>query len=198
MELSHPFEASKRSRGFSLVELMIALVVGLLITLGAFQLFVTSQKTFDHSLAVLERQEALRFIVDSLSYDIRSSSATDMLDASGVVLSDDSKITLNFVKDNSICDPVDEYTIQYYQPDGSEAIYVKSACGSDDISGVASGDSIVLGIADVNFSYINFGLGVRVTVTMVDELGRLEDQVYRFTIANRSAVGQALELWGNA
>ncbi|WP_157955205.1 PilW family protein [Halomonas denitrificans] len=197
MELYHPFEASKRSRGFSLVELMIALVIGLMITLGAFQLFVTSQKTFNHSLAVLERQETLRFIVDSLSYDIRSSAATDMLDDSGVVLSDDAKITLNFDKKNSICDPVDEYTVQYYQPDGSEAIYVKSACGSDDINDVASGDSIVLGVASINFGYIDFGLGVRVTITMVDERGRLEDQVYRFTIANRSAVGRALELWGN-
>ena len=197
MELSHSFKASKRYRGFSLVELMVALVVGLLITLGAFQLFVTSKKTFNHSLAVLERQETLRFIIDSLSYDIRSSSATNMLDDSGVVLSDNSKITLNFDRANSVCDPVDEYTIQYYQSDASEAIYVKSACGSDNINDVASGDSIVLGIASINFRYIDFGLGVRITITMVDELGRLEDQVYKFTIANRSAVGRALELWGN-
>ncbi len=190
------FLACKRSRGFSLVELMVALVVGLLITLGAFQLFVTSNKTFNHSLAILERQETLRFIIDSLSYDIRSSNETDMLDTSGAVLSDSDKITLRFEKGNSICASEEVFTIQYYQS-SSNIISVKSACGSVQIEDVASGDSIALGIANLNFSYIQFGLGVRVTITMIDPLDRLDDQTYNFTIANRSAVGQALELWGN-
>ncbi|MEQ6918772.1 PilW family protein [Halomonas aquatica] len=197
MEFHKSLEGCKRSRGFSLVELMVALVVGLLVTLGAFQLFVTSNKTFNHSLAIFERQETLRFIVDSLSYDIRSSDQTDMFDSdTGLVLSDDDRITLSYNKGNSICAPEDEFTIQYYQS-SPNVISVKSACGSVEIGDVESSDSIALGVANINFSYIEFGLGVRVTLTMIDPRNRLADQTYFFTIANRSSVGQALELWGN-
>ncbi|HEY9816904.1 MAG TPA: prepilin-type N-terminal cleavage/methylation domain-containing protein, partial [Candidatus Obscuribacterales bacterium] len=67
-------------QGFSLVELMVALVISLLITLGAFQLFLVGKKSFDHELALAERQSSLRFLVDSISYDIRSASYTDFLD----------------------------------------------------------------------------------------------------------------------
>lgn len=181
-----------RDSGFSLVELMVALVVGLLITLGAFQLFVTSKKSFDNSLAIMERQESLRFLMDSISYDVRSSAATDLLDSNGGLLSDGETLSLTFNRENSICSD-DAYTLKYYQPDDEEnTIYVESSCG-----GAVVDEPIVLGVGVIGFSYINFGLGIRATITMVDELGRIDDQVFHFTIANRSAVGRALELWGN-
>ncbi|CAM3505559.1 PilW family protein [Halomonas lysinitropha] len=181
-----------RALGFSLVELMIALVVGLLITLGAFQLFVVSKKSFDHSLAILERQESLRFLVDSISYDVRSSASTDMLEPDGSLLSDGETLSLTFNRENSICSD-DSYTLKYYQPVGEEnTIFVESSCG-----GTVVDEPVVLGVGVIEFSYISFGLGVRATITMVDDLGRIDDQVFHFTIANRSAVGRALELWGD-
>lgn len=185
-------------RGFSLVELLVALVVGLLITLGAFQLFVTSKRTFDHSLAVMERQETLRFLIDSLIYDARSAVYTDLLD-DGDVLSDQATLSMTFNKENAVCDD-NEYTMRYYQPTGNDdvdpnaidrAVYVEAICG-----GVTVDEPIVLGIATISFTYIDFGFGVKVKITMEDEFDRLPVETYNFTIANRSAVGRALELWG--
>ena len=46
--------------GFSLVELMIALVIGLLILLGAGQLFVMSKQSYDQMAALAMRQQSIR------------------------------------------------------------------------------------------------------------------------------------------
>ncbi|WP_089680789.1 PilW family protein [Halomonas shengliensis] len=63
----------KCQKGFSLVELMIALVLGLLVTAGAIQLFVTTKSTFNRMESLAERQEALRFVADTISRDVRTS-----------------------------------------------------------------------------------------------------------------------------
>lgn len=182
--------ASEKNRGFSLVELMVALVVGLLVTLGAFQLIVTSKKTFNHSLAVLERQESLRFLIDSISYDIRSSRFINLIDADGNVLSDFKTLSMTLERDNSICSGSDIYSLSYYQQDGS--IRVATTCAGT----VGVDESIVLGVGDITFSYISPSFGVAVNIVMEDAQGRLPPESFNFVVANRSAVGEVLELWG--
>ncbi|MDR5890490.1 MULTISPECIES: PilW family protein [Halomonas] len=61
----------KHSRGFSLVELMVAMVIGLVIILGAGQLFLTVFQTQRQVEALGEKQAAVNFAVDSLLRDIR-------------------------------------------------------------------------------------------------------------------------------
>lgn len=178
-----------RSAGFSLVELMIALVIGLLITLGAFQVFVTTKKTFVHSAAVAERQESLRFLVDMLSYDIRSAAYTDLVDGDGIPLSTTDTLALSLDKENTVCGG-DKYSVIYSQNGGS--IFYEVSCDG----GATTADSIVLGVGDISFTYFESGLGVNVTVTMVDDQGRLPEEEFVFRVANRSSVGRVLELWG--
>src|SRR5690554_4926824 len=101
--------AKESSRGFSLVELMVALVVGLLVTLGAFQLFVTSARNFDQASAVMERQEVLRYLVDAISYDVRSARFV------GILSSDNSRLSLTFEKENSYCSGTEKYRLDYYR-----------------------------------------------------------------------------------
>lgn len=181
----------KMQSGFSLIELMIALVIGLLITLGAFQLFLVGKKSFDQALAVAERQSSLRFLVDSLSYDIRSAAYTDFIDGTGSVLSTSDELILSFDKENSICPSNDVYKVRYFAEEGS--IKMGQSCGG---AAFGSADSIVLGVGSIKFYYLSAALGVRVEVTMTDEQGRLNDETFNFRVANRSAVGRALELWG--
>ncbi|MBF5055584.1 hypothetical protein Y5W_00878 [Alcanivorax sp. 521-1] len=63
-------KAPHRMAGFSLVELMVAMVLGLLITAAAVSLFSTNQRTFALQQAMSESQEqgqlALRFIGQDL------------------------------------------------------------------------------------------------------------------------------------
>ncbi len=60
-----------KQRGFSLVELMIALALGTLITLAAVQLFSTNQRTFQLQQGLTDVQEQGRFALDYISRDLR-------------------------------------------------------------------------------------------------------------------------------
>lgn len=61
----------KRPQGFSLVELMVAMVLGLILSAGIIQLFVGSKQTYRFHDAMSRVQENARFAIDALNYDIR-------------------------------------------------------------------------------------------------------------------------------
>ncbi|WP_280553741.1 prepilin-type N-terminal cleavage/methylation domain-containing protein [Halomonas sp. 25-S5] len=58
-------------RGFSLVELLVALVIGLIIILGAGQLFLTGFLNFHQVQLLGEKQSALTYATETLIRDIR-------------------------------------------------------------------------------------------------------------------------------
>ncbi len=61
----------KQSYGFSLVELMIAMVVGLIIVSGAFSLHTGSRKTQVVSEMQMDMVADARFAIDMIAYDLR-------------------------------------------------------------------------------------------------------------------------------
>ena len=61
----------KHNGGFSLVELMVAMVIGLIIILGAGQLFLTVFQTNRQVETISEKQAAINFSVETLLRDIR-------------------------------------------------------------------------------------------------------------------------------
>ncbi|MGM0914348.1 MAG: PilW family protein [Pseudomonadota bacterium] len=61
----------KDCHGFTLVELMISLVLGLLVVAAAIQLFTTIKNTYSSVTSINARQEVLRFLSDSISQDVR-------------------------------------------------------------------------------------------------------------------------------
>ncbi|RCV87020.1 PilW family protein [Billgrantia montanilacus] len=62
---------SRHQRGFSLIELMVALVIGLIIILGAGQLFLMGFQTFRQTELMGNKQAALTFATEMLIRDIR-------------------------------------------------------------------------------------------------------------------------------
>lgn len=58
-------------KGFSLVELLVAMVVGLLVTLGAGQLFLSSFSSFQAVQRISQNQEAVVFVANTLMREIR-------------------------------------------------------------------------------------------------------------------------------
>lgn len=58
-------------RGFTLVELMVAMMIGTIIILGAGQLFLTTFQTFQQVDEVSRKQENLVFIAQRLTREIR-------------------------------------------------------------------------------------------------------------------------------
>lgn len=60
-----------RQRGLSLVELMVAVLIGTLLLLGLVQLFSASSAAYRANMGVARTQEGSRFAMDFLSRDIR-------------------------------------------------------------------------------------------------------------------------------
>ena len=61
----------KQSNGFSLVELMVAMVVGLVIISGAFSLHSTTRKTQQVNEAQMDMVADARFAIEMITYDLR-------------------------------------------------------------------------------------------------------------------------------
>lgn len=62
-----------RAKGFSLVEIMIALVLGLLLTGGIIQIYISSQQSYRLNEGQSRLQESARFALEFLTRDIRMS-----------------------------------------------------------------------------------------------------------------------------
>ncbi|RMV75836.1 Type IV pilus assembly protein PilW [Pseudomonas caricapapayae] len=61
----------KPSRGFGLVEIMVALVLGLVVSLGIVQIFTAARGTYQSQNASARMQEDARFILSKLIQEIR-------------------------------------------------------------------------------------------------------------------------------
>lgn len=62
---------NRKQTGLSLVELMIAISLSLILTLGVIQIFSSSKQTSRVQNALARVQENARFALDLLSHDIR-------------------------------------------------------------------------------------------------------------------------------
>lgn len=59
-----------RQAGAGLVEIMIALVLGLVLVAGVFQIYLSSKRSYDLQASVTRRQESARFAAQVLSRDV--------------------------------------------------------------------------------------------------------------------------------
>jgi type IV pilus assembly protein PilW len=71
MNTKRPAASQPHQQGFSLVELMIAITLSLVLTLGVIEIFSSSKQTNRTQSALGNLQENARFALDMLSYDIR-------------------------------------------------------------------------------------------------------------------------------
>jgi type IV pilus assembly protein PilW len=62
---------TRRDRGFSLIELMIAMVLGLMLSAGIFTVFSGNKQSSDLNTTMADMQESARFAMNQLSSDIR-------------------------------------------------------------------------------------------------------------------------------
>lgn len=61
----------RRSRGFGLVEIMVALVLGLVVSMGIIQIFSASRGTFQSQNAAAQMQEDARFVLSKMIQELR-------------------------------------------------------------------------------------------------------------------------------
>ena len=78
--------ASQRCAGFSLVELMVALVLGLVIMAGVLSIFVGMSQSVRTETAISRLQENARFGLEKLSVDVRQAGFTGCVSTINVLL----------------------------------------------------------------------------------------------------------------
>ena len=66
-----PVSTPKSVSGLSLIELMIATVLGLILTLGVVQVYIGSSQTYRLTDAIAHAQENLRFVTTIIERDVR-------------------------------------------------------------------------------------------------------------------------------
>tara|TARA_B100000700_G_scaffold99155_2_gene111588 strand:- start:7184 stop:7717 length:534 start_codon:yes stop_codon:yes gene_type:complete len=88
-----------KQRGFSLVELMVSMVIGLMIILGAGQLFLNGFQSFRQVEALGDKQAALTFSADVLVKDIRRAESVGGIE--GTDVGKNGQLEINF-SDGSI------------------------------------------------------------------------------------------------
>jgi len=64
---------SRTQRGFSLVELMVAMAIGIFLMFGAVTVFTNSKRTYNENEVSSRLQENLRFASEILTHDVRMS-----------------------------------------------------------------------------------------------------------------------------
>lgn len=75
-----------RYQGFSLIELMIAMVIGLILLAGVGTVFISTQQTLQTKRALDNAQEALRYAHQSISRIVKSGEINDASDANRLVI----------------------------------------------------------------------------------------------------------------
>lgn len=75
----------KQSKGFSLVELMVAMVIGLVIISGAFSLHSGSRKTQLKNEEQMDMVADAKFAIDMISYDLRHAGMWGATNKSGLI-----------------------------------------------------------------------------------------------------------------
>jgi type IV pilus assembly protein PilW len=101
------------ARGFSLVEMMIAMTISLVIILAVTQIFISSRTTYSYTEGLSRIQEGGRFAIDFLAQDIR------MAGYSGCGKNLDSANVNNIVKDKKKAVDFDASGMEVYRYTGS-------------------------------------------------------------------------------
>ncbi len=69
----HRYRQPRRRRGFSIVELMVAMAISLLLLSGVIAIFISSKSSYEINQRVSRIQENGRFALDAIMTDLRAS-----------------------------------------------------------------------------------------------------------------------------
>ncbi|HLM53641.1 MAG TPA: PilW family protein, partial [Pseudoxanthomonas sp.] len=80
-------------RGVTLIELMIALLIGIILLLGLVQIFSASRAAYQLSQGIARNQESSRFAIDFLSRDLRMAGHSGCVNDQSLLSTSGSRIT---------------------------------------------------------------------------------------------------------
>lgn len=185
---------TRSSRGFSLVELMVAMVVSLAVILGAGQLFISLSQTSQRITLLSEKQAAVNFAVETLLWDIRRAGDIDVYGGE-LTLRVRNRGDMPACGSNDRVDKVYSLGQTASGEEGSYSIQVRRRCvpvGSspDELDGHGPPAPLVGGFVKDGFgvSLLPDGLaGVEVTLSLLPLREGGDPDVLTFHAVNRAA-----------
>ncbi|MCK2183813.1 PilW family protein [Halomonas getboli] len=173
----------RHQAGFSLVEMMIATVIGLLVLIGATQLYLTISRSQDRSEMLAERQQALTFGTESLMRDIRT--ARGALEVSD----DGSELTLNGVRRSAYCpgNGTGDITLTYSR-EGDELV-IDPVC----LEGLDNTMSLISGISGFDVISGEDSHSVEITLTLSADDGAPAQPLTFVAVNRQQAMQSAME-----
>ena len=70
---------NRRDRGFTLIELMITLVLGLVVVGGVMSVFISTYQSNAQNIKMVRLNEEMRAVMSMMSRDIRRAGARDQI-----------------------------------------------------------------------------------------------------------------------
>lgn len=158
-----------KQKGFTLVELMVAMAIGTVIILGAGQLFLTTFQTFKTVDELSRKQESLIFITEVMVKDIRAAIAIDEV-------RDDAAIHLSMPAQDGNCKEDDYFEKEYFlsKTNDNFSLSIRNKCGDE--SEWSNAEPLVEGFYDdSNESFVVEGLSggfYKLTIRLATEKGQ--------------------------
>lgn len=158
----------RRQSGFTLIELMIALVLGLLVVLGASQLFLTSSQSFRSIESINKRQEVVSYIANVIGYEMRiASGGTGPIGVGGNVVNESDRLKIEFDFKSGYmpyCPPGTGHMlgVEYFVDVEASSLITQANC-----DGVEQGEQeVIAGISGIQFKTDKIGVYVDVVITL--------------------------------
>lgn len=130
--MSLPRGTPGRQAGVSLVELMVALVVGLVIMLGATQVFIEGRQSLERVEELTWRQGNLNYVINTLMREVRIANVAVAPVSSGSKVASSDHLLIEFDEATSGYDPYcDEdrlVGIEYFKPSDSDSFTMQVKC----------------------------------------------------------------------
>lgn len=175
-----------RQQGLSLVELLVAMGLGIFLTWGATQAFLTGKQTYSTQQALSRIQENGRMAHEFFSYDIRNAGSYGC--ASGQFVAPDTTINLLANKSN------DEFNFEY-SVYGSNNVTATAAAGLNLATGL---NPVPLPNTDVLIVHTATNLGLEVlgspaptaTAISVNNLGLVTGNILSFSNCTSARIFQ--------
>lgn len=185
-------------RGFTMIELMVALAIGLVVFAATSTLFVVSLRTFRSQAVTIGVQQDARAALEIMSREIRMAGFNPCRHSgAGIVTAESGRIGFTLDRNmNGHVDSTDEEYVSYALDPKKRTIY--RILYKDDKR--ATKQPLVEGASDLAFTYLNAqgdpasapddikSIGIAVTCAQRDTGGRTVSRSFSTTVALRNRI----------
>lgn len=145
-------------KGFSLVELMISLVLGLILVGGAVNAFISSKQTYSLQEAMSRVQESGRFSLDLMARDLRHAGISDNAWTSPPLVGYAKGVTLPAAVDAVVVNSVQSEVVYIQNNEaitggGDIAFYIATDAGTGNLALFRGLQAMVEGVEDMVVNY---------------------------------------------